>query len=661
MDIKITDKSLRFFLDTQLSPQELAQKISLCGPTFDKINKLENDYIFDIEVITNRIDTASCQGIARDSAAILKQMGIKSSFKNDPYNEKSNYYKNLPKTFSFEFNQDILSPRFVAVSLENVNIQESPEETKKLLSLCGLRPINNAVDITNELTILYGMPSHIFDLDKLASQKLIVRESKEGEIVITLDNKKNKLQGGDIIIEDAVGRIVDLCGVMGGTIAEVDQYTKNILLIVPTYNSTKIRRTSLYLQNRSLAAQIYEKQPDPELCLPVITKAIKLFNERSSSCVSSRIFDYYPNPPKIKKISINLEWINSIIGIEIPKQTVFSILISLGFLIEDKEKQEISCVVPSWRYFDINIREDLVEEIARVYGYYKLPSCLPNVNLAPEQLNGLFKTESKIKHFLSNQGFNEIYNNSLISEELILKTNLNPSKHLKLKNALSKDLEYLRLSLVPTILQNIKNNQGKSEEPFFLYELSNIYLPNSEKLPQEISSLTIASTTDFAHTKGILEVLLLHLNIKSLIFQPTQTAPEYYQNDCITEIISDKKNIGYIGQIKPTVLHNIGITSNPTIIELQISSLVDSMMNNYVYKPISEYPGIMEQLTISSNLPLNIIMEKIQLTSKLISKITYINTYNNNHSFKIMFASSTKNLTQTEVNEIKNRIINNFS
>ncbi|KKS42366.1 MAG: Phenylalanine-tRNA ligase beta subunit, partial [Candidatus Collierbacteria bacterium GW2011_GWA2_42_17] len=160
MNINLTDKALRYFLDTPSTPEELAHDISLCGPTFDKVSKIDGDYLYEIEVITNRIDTASAQGIARDSAAILNQMGIKSKLLHDPYLEKINLYPNLSKTFHFEILDNSLVPRFTAVSLENVGIKDSPKATQSLLTLCGERPINNAVDITNELTLLYGLPGH---------------------------------------------------------------------------------------------------------------------------------------------------------------------------------------------------------------------------------------------------------------------------------------------------------------------------------------------------------------------------------------------------------------------------------------------------------------------------------------------------------------------
>ena len=656
MNINLTDKALRYFLDTPSTPEELAHDISLCGPTFDKVSKIDGDYLYEIEVITNRIDTASAQGIARDSAAILNQMGIKSKLLHDPYLEKINLYPNLSKTFHFEILDNSLVPRFTAVSLENVGIKDSPKATQSLLTLCGERPINNAVDITNELTLLYGLPGHIFDLDKLATQKLTIRESKNGEEVITLDGQNNKLKGGDLVIEDGAGRLVDLCGVMGGSVAEVDEHTKNILLIFPVYQPSKVRRTSLYLQKRTLASQIYEKQPDTELCLPVLMNAIKLFGERTGSRVSSAVFDSNPTPPKAKEIILDIDWANNLIGIKIPPKTIISILESLGFSTRSKDQNQIICTVPSWRRHDIDIKEDLVEEIARVYGYSKLPPTLPCVNLPPEAKNNLLSTESKIKTLLSSQGFNEVYNNSLISLDLIEKAMLKEASHLKLNNALSKDYEYLRTTLVPSVLQNIKNNQGKTEEPFYLYELSNVYLPTGEKLPRENSMLVIGTTIPFRLTKSYLTLLFEHLNLKKYKFKTSTSSPIYFVEEKTATISSGDSTLGFIGSIKPAILHKLGITSDPIIIELDAQKLVDSISENYIYSPISDFPDVVEQITISSNERVGDIIEKIRSANKLIKDISYLDSFEKNHSFKITFSSPNKNLTQSEVNNIKKTI-----
>lgn len=661
MDIKITDKSLRYFLETPTNPENLAKEVSLCGPTFDRIKKIKDDYLYEIEVITNRIDCAGAMGIARDCAAILNQMGTESKIKNDPYKEKINLHEGLPKTFTFNIPDQSLAPRFTAVSLENINIAESPEDTKDLLNLCGERPINNVVDITNELTILYGMPSHIFDLDKLAAQSLTIRESKKDEEVVTLDNQNNLLRGGDIIIEDGAGRIVDLCGIMGGAIAEVDEHTKNILLIVPSYNPNKIRKSSLYLQKRTLAAQIYEKQPDPELCLPVLMRAIKLFEERTDARISSGIYDSHPGKYTAKEIILDTVWANKLIGVEIDPNITISILENLGFTVKRGEDSHIVCAVPSWRSNDINIREDLVEEIARVYGYSKLPAILPCVNLPPEQVSPLLETEYRTKNFLTCQGYNEIYNSSLISLDLINKTKLQESDHIQLTNALSEEYKYLRTSLVPSILQNIVDNQGKSDEPFLLVEVSNIYRKSSGKLPNEISNIVIVSTEDYLHTKGTLEALSLHLNTNQFKFEPSDKTPVYFAKSFTAQITTNKQPLGFIGTIDPNILHDMGITSNPIVIEMDTDSLANSINKNYVYQPISNFPEVVEQMTIKTNKKIGDIMDSIRQTSHLINKISYIDSFENNHSFKITFSSPKENLTQTEVNEIKKAIQLRFS
>lgn len=443
---------------------------------------------------------------------------------------------------------------------------------------------------------------------------------------------------------------------MGGSVAEVDQYTKNILLIIPIYDPVRVRRTSLYLQNRTLASQIFEKHPDTELCLSVLMKTIKLFEERVGARVSSKVFDSNSKVKITKEIKLDIEWANTLIGVDLSAKKIISILESLGFKVRDDDKKQITCTVPSWRDEDVNIKEDLVEEIARIYGYSKLPPVLPCVNLAPEPKNIVLETESRIKSYLSSRGFNEIYNSSLISEDLIIKTGLSVSDHLKLINALSNDFEYLRTSLVPSILQNIKANQGKSEEPFYLFEVSNIYKKTGNKLPDELSKLVIASTIDYRSLKGHLESLFSFLNLTQIEFKKTEIEDKYFQKEKTAEILVNGKIIGYIGTIKSTVLHNLGIFSTPTVIELDVLNISKNILGGFVYKPISDFPEVVEQMTIRSTNPIGDIIEKIRSSEKLVNRVSYIDSYKNNHTFKITFSSAKNNLTQTEVNRLKENI-----
>ncbi len=655
MDIIITDSALRKFLETPADPKTLSENISLCGPTFDRIKKIDNDYVYDIEAITNRIDTASAQGIAREAAIILTQYNIPAKMINDPYKDDVTLPQSHSKQFHFDIAKDLVV-RFTAIALEKVSVKPSSKETQKLLENCGQRAINNCIDITNELTLLYGLPSHIFDLDKLAAQNLIVRNSKAGETVTTLDSRKNTLTGDDIVIEDGSGRLVDLCGVMGGQVAEVDDHTKNILLIVPVYDHRKIRRTSLYLQNRTLAAQLYEKQPDPELCLPVLAKAVQLFKDRAKAVVSSPLFDYYPvnRPPKF--ISLDFNWLNRFVGVEIERDTIVSILGNLGFG-GSIEKDQVICSVPSWRYHDINIKEDLAEEVARIYGYFRLPAVLPSVNLPAESKNPLLQTEIKIKNYLAVAGFTEIYNNSLTSLDLLEKTGLSPEESLKLKNTLSQDFEYLRTSLVPSTLENYHHNQGKVEK-VHLFEVANCYFKVAgNKLPKEISHLSVVSDDEYRLLKGRLEDLLRILRVEKISFKENSKAPTYLSPGTTAGILAGDTLLGHIGSIKPTVLRNLDLKGNPTVMELNLVSLVKKIAKTTHFQAVSTFPLLYEDITISSKKPLGQIIETVLATSKLVRDVRYLESFGSKHSFRISFGSNEKNLDQSEIDSLKEVIL----
>lgn len=659
MDIIITDSSLRKFLQTDATGDVLGQNVSLCGPTFDRIKKIDGDYIYEIEAITNRVDTASVHGIAREAAIILTQFNIPAKFINDPYKKNFSFPDCPAKQFHLNIGKDLVV-RFTAISLENISVKPSPKETQKFLENCGQRPLNNCVDITNELTILYGLPCHIFDLDKLAAQSLTIRESKRGETVTTLDDKKNILTGGDIVIEDGSGRLVDLCGIMGGQVAEVDNHTKNILLILPVYHPQKIRKSSLYLQKRTLAAQLYEKQPDPELCLPVISEAIQLFKVRTGAVISSSLFDFYPadRPPKF--ISLDFNWLNTFIGIDLKKETVIDILASLGFG-GSIEKDKLICSVPSWRYHDINIKEDLAEEVARIYGYFRLPPSLPCVNLPAEPTNPLLNTEIEIKKYLSGIGYNEVYNSSLISLLLIENTGLDPSGLIKLNNALSRDYEYLRTSLIPSALENHKHNQGKVDGPLKTIEIANCYQKVSgRELPREISTLAFLSGEDYRKTKGEIEALLRKLRVNDISFKPSKTPPPFFNPIGTADIYSGKLLLGHIGSIKPAVLRKIRLLSDPVALEINLADLVSKINRKYEFHPVPEYPPVLEEMTIDSKKSLGEIIETIQNTSELIKKVQYLDSFKRKHSFRISFESDEKNLEQSEINTLKDIIQNRF-
>ncbi len=662
MDIIITEKSLRTFLKTDAKIDKIIEHLCNSGPTVDRFHKSKGDTTMEIEIITNRIDSASVFGVAREANAILTQNKIKSSLTNNPYSHKIDTHESKTEKLNFKIADPKLVKRFTAVSISNVNVKDSPKSVSELLVSSGQRPINNLVDATNEATLLYGTPSHVFDKDKLSLQSLIVRESKKGESLYTLDDARIELQEGDIIIEDASGKIVDLCGVMGGQAAVVDSHTKNILLIVPIYNPQKIRKTSLFHQKRTLAAQIYEKGPDTEICLQVLDLIAKNISDRAGGKVSSKVYDFQDSKSKSKSVSLKLSWLNTFAGIKIGKQEVLSILKNLGFTDSKISEENLTTTVPSFRDNDINTREDLAEEIIRIYGYYKIPSTLPPLTKTPRPTSTIFHLERKIKSILVTSSFNEVYNSSLISQKLIEVTGLNPIDHLKLKNCLSEDLEYLRTSLVPSSLQNHLNNKGKSKLDNNFFELSNVYLPVAkETLPKETSSLIISTSKNILTLKSDLEKLFNLLNFTNYEFvQPSKNNQAYLSDQNSADIFINKTLIGQIGEIKTLISKSLGIPNTVSVAEVNIEVL-NTLTPDQKYIPISEYPSLNMDVTITSSKPIGEIIKVIYNTNSNIKSVLYKDTYKTNKTFEIIVESLTQNLTQQDADKIRENIQNKFN
>src|SRR3989344_4087010 len=460
MNISIPHSWLKDFLTTDAPPAKIAECLSLCGPSVEKLTKQDDDWLYEIEVTTNRVDMMSVLGIAREAAAILPQFGFKAKLKT------SSTLPEVHQTTSFPLKIKVdqkLCPRFTAVVITGVTINPSPKKIRDHLEKSGIRSLNNVVDISNYLMRAYGQPVHTFDFDKIKT-KMILRRSKPGEALITLDGKTFTLPGGDIVIEDGGHRLIDLCGIMGGLNSAVDNQTKNALLFVQTYSATHIRRTSLTLDQRSEAAQIFEKQPDPEAVRPVILVGIQLFKEWAGGNQTSKIIDLYPQPYRPKTVTAPLQLIKERLGVDIAQKQVDQILKSLGF---------INGQVPSWRAKDINIPEDIVEEVARIYGYHRLPSYLMATPIPTNYPATNFYLEQQIKQWLVGWGLTEIYTNSLVSPD-------RPGP-LIIKNALSSDWQYLRNSLIPSHTQN-----------FPAFEMANVYLPRTGQLPEEKLQLIIS-------------------------------------------------------------------------------------------------------------------------------------------------------------------------
>jgi phenylalanyl-tRNA synthetase beta chain len=639
MNIKIIDSWLREYLETEAKPSDIAKQLSLTSVSVEKTETIGNEIVYDIEVTTNRPDLMSVRGIAQEAAAVLPEEGIKAK-----YIGKTAPSVNQPDiSFPIEIvNDPALVNRIMAVVME-VEIGPSPKEISTRLEQSGIRSLNNLIDVTNYVMREIGHPCHVFDYDLLNTKKMIIRKSKEGEELTTLDGKKYRLSGGDIVADNGRGEIIDLLGVMGTANSVVQDNTKRILFFLDNNNSRLIRQTSMNLGIRTEAAIINEKGIDPELMEQAFRRGVELYKQIAKGKVVTKTLDIYPNKSKPQNIKVNIEKINNLIGVEIPPAKSEEILKKLGFGVK-KTGNVLDVEVPTVRADEVLIPEDIIEEIARVYGYHKLPSVIPGfLNNKTKSFGNEFYFEKRIKNALKYWGYTEVYTYSLVSEDMFqgpIETAV------KLKNPLTNDMEYMRNSLIPSLLKVIEDN--KSREVVRIFELANVYHKKSNDLPEEKLMLAGAvkkTNVSFYDVKGVIEQLLTDLGIKNYKFKE--------RGEPGADIFIGSDKLGYIEILN----------SNIVDFELSFEIILKHATLKKVYKPLAKFPPVVEDITfvLGEGIKTEDVAEEIKLQSFLIREVTLKDQFENSKTFHIIYQAEDKNLTNTEVTEIRNSIIKAIS
>lgn len=662
MNILILDSWLREFLETKATPKKIAQCLSLCGPSVERLTKFANDWIYDIEITTNRVDLMSTIGIAEEASAILPQFGIKAKFNDLTLKEiKAHRIKKLPLEIS---DPEKLCNRVLGIIIDEVKIGPSPLYIQKRLIAAGVRSLNNLIDITNYVMLETGHPAHVFDYDRLHPKKLIFRKARKGEKLISLDNKTYTLLGGDIVIDNSKGEIIDLPGIMGTANSVVTAKTKRVLFFIDNCDPVQIRKTSMTQGIRTFAATINEKAVNCELGKTALLRGIELYHKFAHGVPVSQIYDLYPKPLKNKKIIIEIDYLQKILGINIQSEKIIAILNSLAITskLNPKNNKQISCQIPFWRMNDLNQPSDIVEEVARIYGYHNLPSVLMCGSL-PERSTNLtkqFLLEEKTKQYLSNWGYTETYTYSMQAKEDLLKSGLEPSKHLKITNPLSSDWEYLRTSLIPSLLKTVKFNLNQNKNLNF-FELSNIYLPKKKVQPEEKPVLTILCTGEnqFSYLKGLLEELFFRVGLKKFSFTQDDTVFAYYQPKNTLTVKSENNLLGSLGLIDPKILYNWSLTTQVTACEIDFNQFIQAASLNKTYTPIPVYPAIIEDLSfnLTGKISLGQLLTTIKAVSNLIVKTEVLDQYKEHITFRITYQDLLKPLTNTEIAPLRNNII----
>lgn len=634
-----------------------------------KVTKLLNiqDFVFDLDVLANRPDLLSHVGVAREVAAIT---GKKFTAKKRAVQEEPQHQKELKVTVK----DKKLCPRYSALVISGVEIKPSLSWMVNRLEAVGFRAINNVVDLTNYIMMDQGQPLHAFDYNKVTGKTMVVRGAKPGERVKTLDGNTWTLEKGMCVIEDTK-RLIDLAGIMGGANSEVSDSTKTIVLQAAVFDPITIRKTSRALGHRTDAVARYEKAVDQTQTMAILAHAYALLKEMVPSARLEQVIDL--GEPKLaqKKISLEFKEVEKILGTKLPASLIISILESLAIRILDKTKSSVTVEAPSFRP-DLNIPEDLIEEVARIYGYNKIPETVPSGRLMPPGKPPLHDLGKEIKRFLRGRGFNEVYNYSFLSKNLFSKVGLSAQEHIEIENPLSQDQQYLRTEHVSSLLKNVADNQKNFSE-IRLFELAEVYFPD-KKTPQEPSLLSgvVAGEKDgFLITKGVLGQLLLELNIEF----KTEILKKEGKNDCLywqmynqkqaLKFLAQNKIVATLFSVPENVLARFDLDLKVSFFTVSVENILKFRSAVKKFSSLPRYPSVMLDLAfiVDQKILYQDIEAEVKKAGKpLLQKVELFDIYTGKQimankkslAMHLVYRSNERTLSLEEAQAIHSKIIN---
>lgn len=652
MNILIPHKWLLEHLDTKATEAEIQKYVSLCGPSVERVYQIEGESVYDMEITTNRVDSMSVRGIAREAAVILEQFDVRAKLipskiiRNVKVDVSPSKMLPLPKIN----NDPKLSKRLICVVLSGVKRNDTPDWMAKRLKQTDQNVHDAVIDITNYVTHELGHPCHAFDYDKLMKTggEINVVEAKKGETFSTLDGEAFTTVGGEVVFKNGQNEIIDLPSIKGTANTSIDDSTKNVLLLLESIMAEKVRFASMTHAIRTTAAQLMEKNVDPNLAEDVLLRGIELYKDLTEAKVASKIYDQFPGKKAPNTVEITLGRINEYLGIDITTEKVVSILKQLECRIKTSESNDLITVYPPTFRPDIEIPADIIEEIARIYGYHNFPSVLMDTPIPTNRQKGVdFTIENRIKRYLSSIGLQEIYSYSMVSKEIALKTD-SLENHLKLSNPLTDDRNYMRLSLIPSLEEIIDQNPQALEMSVF--EIANVYPPIKDSLPNEKLHLGLVSTLPYRQVRGIIEGLMEKLFVDN------------FNIDIVMG--SDSENIGAItasssNEKNPIVLGGIKVLDNGrTAIEIEFAKLLSVVKTHPEYQPIPKTAYIIEDMTFTLE-PKTLVgdlMTSIIKLSDMITDVKLKNQYNQNYSFTIQYHDDSKNISAEDVEPIRKQV-----
>jgi phenylalanyl-tRNA synthetase beta chain len=633
-----------------------------------------DDVVFEIEVTPNRGDWASMIGVARELAAYFgKELRI-------PEIKLTEAGEGADKLSSVTIDDPELCPRYIGRVLTGVTVAPSPLWLCQRLIAAGQRPINNIVDITNYVLLETGHPLHAFDYDLLAEKRIVVRRARPSEGITTLDGEKRALEEAMLVIADA-NQPQAVAGVMGGADSEVGEKTTRIFLESAVFAPSSVRRTARRLNLLTEAAQHFQRGADPNMAVYAINRAAMLMQEVAGAQVAPGLLDAHPRPQVQKTVALRFARTKAFLGAHIPTDRQCSILEQLGFVAEKQSADGATFTVPSWRH-DVSMESDLIEELARFYGYDNIPATVPRVRQSEKVFSPHEKRIRELRELLVKQGLSEIFSWTFSSVEQVRRTGLSSDHEsmVFLQNPLTENLTAMRTSLIPGLLANAEYNVKRGNSRISTFEMGPVYLPVPDAVqPEEPAHLAILlmgaagrqhwgqaeHMTDLYDLKGWMEAVCEFFGAVPTL-QPGSL--DLFQKGGGADIVLDGQRIGCLGKVSRTVQKNHDLPAEVFLLELNLQPLLSRHPINAAFQALPTYPPSLRDLAVvvDRNVHAGALLETIQKSGgELLREVRIFDVYAGKQlsadkksiAFSLVFQASDRTLTDGDTQNAFDRIL----
>ena len=681
--MKFTFNWLKEFVTIRVAPEKLAELLTMAGLEVESLAPLREpdtnggDWLFEIAVTPNRGDCLSMAGLAREVSALTGgrlKTAATSAHGNDP---------SMAKRLSIGVESPRLCPRYSARIVDEVRIGPSPDWMRLRLEACGIRSINNVVDITNYVMLETGQPLHAFDLDRLPTRRIVVRPANETRKFTTVDGVERELASEDLLICDG-DTPVALAGVMGGADSEVRASTRSVLLESANFEPTAIRRTAKRLALHSEASHRFERGVDPEGTVAALNRAVYLLEDLAGGRPAKGLADRYPRRVKTPTLLLREERIEKLLGVRIEGKQAEKILEALGLKTRRRAKGGRIEVVPPTSRPDLMREADLIEELARLYGYQRIPVSLPLLRSSGGRSDYRLGSERRVRSFLAGEGLVEVINLPFTTEKLNRSFgglwDRSPTP-VAVLNPLVKESAEMRLSLLPGLIENLRLNLAQKVETFYAYQLGKVFrlVPGGESEerqslagvlygPRPRSGLRDPdhSATGFLDCKGLVEGILDLLRLVDRITW-VEEAPGFLHPGRSASLQCDGHILGYLGQIHPDVCDEFGLPPF-LVFELDFERLLEYAPRQIIARSLPRFPSVERDfaVVVDRQFPSAQIVSWIKnLGEALIEHVQVFDQYlgssipegKKSLAYKVLYRADDRTLTDSEINTLHQNLV----